>query len=154
MPGIELFIKYTWILYRLPQFPISRSRWDVCLEIFSFRRQGSLHKFNQNHRHFYIAVYPFSPVDPNGYICKQCRSRWDVTTCLIRIHTVCHCVIDVWLKPAFATMPVPKFKDGKIHELRCERVKLKEQTLQKKKKKSLQDHNHYFHCKRSIMKKS
>ena len=34
---------------------------------------------------------------------------------LIWICTVCHSIIDFWLKPLFATMDVTKFGDGKVH---------------------------------------
>ena len=34
----------------------------------------------------------FSPADKKKYLCKQCRSNWDITSHLIRIYTVCHSV--------------------------------------------------------------
>ena len=38
-----------------------------------------------------------------------------VMSWLIRIYTVCHSIIDFWLKPLFATMSLSKFRDGRIH---------------------------------------
>ena len=41
----------------------------------------------------------------------QVQMRRLVTSRLIRIYTVCHSVIDFWLKPLFATMDVYKLSD-------------------------------------------
>ena len=37
-----------------------------------------------------------------------------LVTCLIWIYTVCHSVVDCWLKPLFAKMNVSKFKAGRV----------------------------------------
>ena len=41
------------------------------------------------HSHFNL----FIPADQHGYLCKQCRSRWD------KIYTVCRSIIEFWLNP-------------------------------------------------------
>ena len=39
----------------------------------------------------------------------------DVMSRLIRIYTVCHSIIDFWMKTLFATMDVSKFRDRREH---------------------------------------
>ena len=56
---------------------------------------------------------PFSPVDQNQCLCKQCRSRWDGR--LIRIYIVCHSVFDFRLKPQIVSVDKSKFKNGRVH---------------------------------------
>ena len=41
--------------------------------------------------------------------------RWLITSHLIWINTVCHSVIDFWLKSLFATMTVSKFRERRVH---------------------------------------
>ena len=58
--------------------------------------------------------HPFRPIQ----ICLQTGQvqMWQlVMSCLIWIYTVCHSVIDFWLKPLFATMGVSRFRDGRVH---------------------------------------
>ena len=62
----------------------------------------------------------------------QIQIRGLITSRLIRIYTVCHSVIDFWLKHLFAIMDVSKFpemEESKL-ETRDERVKLKNWDLQ------------------------
>ena len=69
------------------------------------------------------AFNPLSPADQNGYLCKQCRSRWAAR--YKPSHQDLYCLpfrFGFWLAPLFATMNVPKFKVGRGH-IRNLRVK-------------------------------
>ena len=59
---------------------------------------------------------PFVPEDQYSTLqTVQIQMRRLIMSRLIRIFIVCHAVVDISLKPLFATMDVSKLRDGRVH---------------------------------------